>query len=86
MTGIFSPGERETFERIATALEDCADSLKKIANPLFILKRDVSIYNKKTGQTRSVEYKPGHVIYLSKDEMTTGTDSGYLQPGEHIPE
>jgi hypothetical protein len=33
--GVFSPGERETFERIAGALEDCADSLKKIANPLF---------------------------------------------------
>ncbi len=37
--GVFSPGERETFERIAAALEDCADSLKKLANPSFILER-----------------------------------------------
>lgn len=31
--GVFSPQERETFERIAAAFEDCAESLKKIANP-----------------------------------------------------
>lgn len=33
--GVFSTSERETFERIAAALEDAADSLKKIANPLW---------------------------------------------------
>ena len=31
--GVFSPGERETFERIAAALERIGDSLDDLNNP-----------------------------------------------------
>jgi hypothetical protein len=32
--GVFSASERETFERIAAALEDCAEHLKMMAIPI----------------------------------------------------